>query len=165
MHYCSGFYIRTHASRFEVGHLNVRHSENRRGTSCREALPGQLVNGKRTTRTMCRNKAARTPSHSADSRAYPERSNSSATRDCVPPTNPAPPDKLNLILQEIRESWTAIDHLINSIASDLSILRDDHKKMADKVNAAEGTLSKLIPPACPELGQPGRLQASYPATT
>ncbi|KAJ1107538.1 hypothetical protein NDU88_004928 [Pleurodeles waltl] len=57
-----------------------------------------------------------------------------------------PPIRLTgLILQEICESGAAIDHRIDSIASDLGILRDDHKKLADKVRTAEGTLSELVP--------------------
>ncbi|KAJ1154748.1 hypothetical protein NDU88_007491 [Pleurodeles waltl] len=95
---------------------------------------------------MHRNKATCTLSHSADSGAYQEWSNCSDTGDCIPSTNPASPiDKLDWILKKIHESWTAIEHHINSIASDLGILRDDHKKLADKVHAAEGTRTELVP--------------------
>ncbi|KAJ1105615.1 hypothetical protein NDU88_003020 [Pleurodeles waltl] len=96
---------------------------------------------------MRRNKTARTPSHPLDSRATPtEGRNRSGSGDCIPPTNPSPPTgKLDLIVQEIHESRAAIEHCMDSIAADLSILKADHKKLADKVRAAEGTVTKLAP--------------------
>ncbi|KAJ1114798.1 hypothetical protein NDU88_003029 [Pleurodeles waltl] len=36
-------------------------------------------------------------------------------------------------------------HNIDTIASDLGILRDDHKKLADKVHTVESTLTELAP--------------------
>ncbi|KAJ1197017.1 hypothetical protein NDU88_000880 [Pleurodeles waltl] len=95
---------------------------------------------------MRRSKGAHTPSRSVYPGASQEWSNSSATGGCIPPTCLAPlADKLDLTLQEIRESRMAVEHRIDSIALDLGILRDDHKKLADKVSAVEGTLTELVP--------------------
>ncbi|KAJ1203193.1 hypothetical protein NDU88_006986 [Pleurodeles waltl] len=86
---------------------------------------------------MGRNNTARTPSCLLDSGVpvtQAEGRNGSGSRNCVPSTNsPSPADKLDLILQEIREFQAAIEHCVDTIAADLGILKDDHKKSADKV--------------------------------
>ncbi|KAJ1170229.1 hypothetical protein NDU88_002110 [Pleurodeles waltl] len=66
--------------------------------------------------------------------------------DCIPPTDQSyPVDKLDLILREIGDMWTTIEHPIDSLAGDLGLLRDDHCKLADKVRTLEETISKMGP--------------------
>ncbi|KAJ1208241.1 hypothetical protein NDU88_003627 [Pleurodeles waltl] len=93
-----------------------------------------------STNTMRRHKTAGTSARLLDSRVpltQAEGSNGSGSRDYVPPTNSPPSaDKLDLILQEICESQAAIEHRIDTIATDLGILKDDHKKSATKVCTA-----------------------------
>ncbi|KAJ1099646.1 hypothetical protein NDU88_004745 [Pleurodeles waltl] len=67
-------------------------------------------------------------------------------QNSVSPTNlTSPTDKLDLILQEIRDLRTAIDYCIDIIATDLGMLRDDHQKLADKVHSAKSTLIERVP--------------------
>ncbi|KAJ1179078.1 hypothetical protein NDU88_004314 [Pleurodeles waltl] len=98
---------------------------------------------------MRRNKTARTPSHQLYSEAPPTQAkgyNRMGSGDCIPPTNPPlPADKPYLILHETHQSQADFEHHIDTTATDLSILKDDHKKLADKVRAAEGTLTELAP--------------------
>ncbi|KAJ1098249.1 hypothetical protein NDU88_003365 [Pleurodeles waltl] len=98
---------------------------------------------------MWRTKKAHTTFHLVDSSTCQDttkRHNNSPSVDCIPPTNPSPPeDKLDLILREIHDLRTAIEHRIDTIATDLSILRDDYRKLADRVLAAEGTLADVAP--------------------
>ncbi|KAJ1134591.1 hypothetical protein NDU88_001042 [Pleurodeles waltl] len=98
---------------------------------------------------MGHNKTTRTPACLLDSGApltQAEGRNGSSPRDCVSPTNSPPPaDKLDLILQEIRESRAATEHRIDTIPADLGILKDDHNKLATKLRTAEVTLAELAP--------------------
>ncbi|KAJ1114861.1 hypothetical protein NDU88_003091 [Pleurodeles waltl] len=55
----------------------------------------------------------------------------------------SPPDNLDIILQEIWDSRSAIEYHIDLLSADLGLLRDDHCKLSDKVKTSETTLSAL----------------------
>ncbi|KAJ1088512.1 hypothetical protein NDU88_001669 [Pleurodeles waltl] len=65
---------------------------------------------------------------------------------CVPPTADAPPqDKLDLILQEICESQLSIELQMGALATDVSFLKEEHRKPAGRVKTSETTFSVLEP--------------------
>ncbi|KAJ1202341.1 hypothetical protein NDU88_006141 [Pleurodeles waltl] len=73
---------------------------------------------------------------------------SSATRPLklVPPGDQTTPmGKLDLILQEIRESRAAMETQLGTLAADISIIRDEHHKLTDRVHTTEKTLVTIEP--------------------
>ncbi|KAJ1148651.1 hypothetical protein NDU88_001479 [Pleurodeles waltl] len=60
-------------------------------------------------------------------------------------TMEAPMDKLDVILQEIRESQLAIEQRLGSITMELSILKDDQKKLADRMKQTETSGAGILP--------------------
>ncbi|KAJ1217088.1 hypothetical protein NDU88_004683 [Pleurodeles waltl] len=66
--------------------------------------------------------------------------------EVVLPTDQTPPmDKLDLILQEIRESKAAMETHLGTLAADINIIADEHCKLADRVHTTEKTLATLEP--------------------
>ncbi|KAJ1213561.1 hypothetical protein NDU88_001195 [Pleurodeles waltl] len=55
------------------------------------------------------------------------------------------PDKLDLILQEIWDSRVTIEHRIGTLASDLGLLCDDHRRLTDRTKTTEMYLVTLVP--------------------
>ncbi|KAJ1195457.1 hypothetical protein NDU88_004737 [Pleurodeles waltl] len=65
---------------------------------------------------------------------------------CVPPTGyMLPQDKLDLILQDIRESRLTIKQLMGAITTEVSVLKDEHRKFVDRDKTNETTISILEP--------------------
>ncbi|KAJ1171387.1 hypothetical protein NDU88_003250 [Pleurodeles waltl] len=70
----------------------------------------------------------------------------SMTENCVPATAMDPPlDKLDVILKEIRESPLAIEQRLGSITTELGILKDDERKLADRVKQTVTDIVTLLP--------------------
>ncbi|KAJ1082768.1 hypothetical protein NDU88_002933 [Pleurodeles waltl] len=66
--------------------------------------------------------------------------------EVIPPTEKTTPvDKLDLILQEIRESKATMEIQRVTLAADISIIRDEHYKLTDRVQTTENTLATLEP--------------------
>ncbi|KAJ1139611.1 hypothetical protein NDU88_005979 [Pleurodeles waltl] len=66
--------------------------------------------------------------------------------EMVPPTDQTTSmDKLRLILQEIGESRTAMETQLGTLSADISIIRDEHRQLADRVHTTEKTLDTLEP--------------------
>ncbi|KAJ1093400.1 hypothetical protein NDU88_006501 [Pleurodeles waltl] len=61
----------------------------------------------------------------------------------APPTDGSM-DKLDVILQEIRESRQAIEQKLGSFTSELSILKDDNKKLADRLKQMESNVKDIL---------------------
>ncbi|KAJ1166009.1 hypothetical protein NDU88_006421 [Pleurodeles waltl] len=54
-------------------------------------------------------------------------------------------DKLDIILQEIRDSRQAIEKKLGSITIKLKILKDDQKKLSDRLKQAESNVAEILP--------------------
>ncbi|KAJ1129925.1 hypothetical protein NDU88_008285 [Pleurodeles waltl] len=52
---------------------------------------------------------------------------------------------LNDVMQAITASRTALEEKIDSLASDFSVLRDDHRRLAERVTSAKKQLKELGP--------------------
>ncbi|KAJ1204399.1 hypothetical protein NDU88_008177 [Pleurodeles waltl] len=61
----------------------------------------------------------------------------------TPPGDQA--DKLDIILQEIRDSRQAIEKKLGSITIELNILKDDQKKLSDRLKQAESNVAEILP--------------------
>ncbi|KAJ1085561.1 hypothetical protein NDU88_005691 [Pleurodeles waltl] len=59
-------------------------------------------------------------------------------------TTDAPMGKLDVILQEIRESRLAIEQRLGSITMELSILKDDQKKLMDRMKQIETIVASIL---------------------
>ncbi|KAJ1148638.1 hypothetical protein NDU88_001466 [Pleurodeles waltl] len=55
-----------------------------------------------------------------------------------------PANKLHLNLQEIKDSRQAIEHRLGSITAELSILRDDQKKLSDRIQKTESNVAEML---------------------
>ncbi|KAJ1213688.1 hypothetical protein NDU88_001320 [Pleurodeles waltl] len=91
----------------------------------------------------------------------PPLDSSSATRpsEVAPPTDQTTPmDKMDLILQEIRESRAAMETQLGTLAADISIIRDEHHKLADRVHTTEKTLATLEPSMDEQVSITGQLR-------
>ena len=60
-------------------------------------------------------------------------------------TLPPPEDKLDRILAAIESSRISMESKISSVAHDVNILRDDHRKLTEKVKQTEQSISILRP--------------------
>ncbi|KAJ1172050.1 hypothetical protein NDU88_003902 [Pleurodeles waltl] len=60
-------------------------------------------------------------------------------------TMDVPMDKLNVILQEIRESRVMIEQRLGSTTIELSILKDDQKKITDRLKQTETYVASILP--------------------
>ena len=67
----------------------------------------------------------------------------STIEDMVTP--PPPEDKLDRILAAIESSRISMETKISSIAHDVNILRDDHRKLTEKVKQTEQSITTLKP--------------------
>ncbi|KAJ1092833.1 hypothetical protein NDU88_005943 [Pleurodeles waltl] len=56
-----------------------------------------------------------------------------------------PPDKLDLILQEIKDSRQAIENRLGSITAELSILRDDQNRLSGRIQKTESNIAEILP--------------------
>ncbi|KAJ1149328.1 hypothetical protein NDU88_002138 [Pleurodeles waltl] len=54
-------------------------------------------------------------------------------------------DKLDVILQEIKDSRQAIEKKLASITIELSILKDDQKKLSDRMKQTESNVAEILP--------------------
>ncbi|KAJ1123046.1 hypothetical protein NDU88_001519 [Pleurodeles waltl] len=54
-------------------------------------------------------------------------------------------DKLDIILQEIKDSRQAIENRLGSITVELNILKDDQTKLSDRLKQTESTLAEILP--------------------
>ncbi|KAJ1204298.1 hypothetical protein NDU88_008078 [Pleurodeles waltl] len=61
----------------------------------------------------------------------------------TPPGDQA--DQLDIILQEIRDSGQAIEKKLGSITIELNILKDDQKKLSDRLKQAESNVAEILP--------------------
>ncbi|KAJ1165689.1 hypothetical protein NDU88_006106 [Pleurodeles waltl] len=65
------------------------------------------------------------------------------------PVQTTPPgdqtDKLDIILQEIRDSRQAIEKKLGSIMIELNILKDDQKKLSDRMKQTESNVAEILP--------------------
>ncbi|KAJ1148583.1 hypothetical protein NDU88_001411 [Pleurodeles waltl] len=70
----------------------------------------------------------------------------SMSENYVPPTLANPPMyKLDVILKEIQESRLAIEQRLGSITTELGTLKDDHRKLVDRVKRTETDITALVP--------------------
>ncbi|KAJ1201896.1 hypothetical protein NDU88_005700 [Pleurodeles waltl] len=54
-------------------------------------------------------------------------------------------DKLDIILQEIRDSRQAGEKKLGSITIELNILKDNQKKLSDRLKQAESNVAEILP--------------------
>ncbi|KAJ1193758.1 hypothetical protein NDU88_003054 [Pleurodeles waltl] len=82
------------------------------------------------------------------------RTKGKSMEDGVTPTprsqNPTPQvkenmDKLDTILQEIRDSRQAIENRSNMITTDMNIMKDDQAKLSDRLKQTELTVADILP--------------------
>ncbi|KAJ1165275.1 hypothetical protein NDU88_005703 [Pleurodeles waltl] len=86
--------------------------------------------------------------HSRAPSCFPPLSDSSSqvSVSCIPPNGSAPPqDKLDLIFQVIHESRLAIEQKMGALTTDISFLKNEHRKLVDKVKTNETKLAILEP--------------------
>ncbi|KAJ1202896.1 hypothetical protein NDU88_006691 [Pleurodeles waltl] len=54
-------------------------------------------------------------------------------------------DKLDVILQEIKDSREAIEHRLGAITTELSILKDDQRKLPDRIKQIKTSVAEILP--------------------
>ncbi|KAJ1191194.1 hypothetical protein NDU88_000510 [Pleurodeles waltl] len=54
-------------------------------------------------------------------------------------------DKLDFILQEIKDSRQAIENRLSSITIELNILKDDQAKLSERIKHTESDITEILP--------------------
>ncbi|KAJ1204659.1 hypothetical protein NDU88_000099 [Pleurodeles waltl] len=54
-------------------------------------------------------------------------------------------DKLDVILQEIKDSRQATEKKLGSITIELSVLKDDQKTLSDRMKQTESNVAEILP--------------------
>ncbi|KAJ1098466.1 hypothetical protein NDU88_003577 [Pleurodeles waltl] len=52
-------------------------------------------------------------------------------------------EKLDVVLEAIKQSWVSIKDKTGTVAMDLTLLRNDHRKLIDRACTTEQTVTEL----------------------